>query len=34
MTDERLAALGKLVAAAAYSATVELGGGFRREESL
>ena len=26
MTDERLAALGKLVAAAAYSATVELGG--------
>jgi hypothetical protein len=27
MTDERLAALGKLVAAAAYSATVELGGG-------
>ena len=34
MTDERLAALGKLVAAAAYSATVELGGGFRRKESL
>jgi len=33
MTDERLATLGKLVAAAAYSATAELGGGFRHEGS-
>ena len=31
MTDERLAALGKLVAAAANSATLELGGGTLRE---
>lgn len=34
MTDERLAALGKLVAAAANSATLELGGGSFREVSI